>query len=629
VKALRYAILTGLFILLLMACTTATLEPESQAPLPTADVPPLSEIDAAIALWENSAMTRYYLDLEERTPGDLWKIRLTVADGQIRAAQRLERDSEGNWGEPVALDMAEAEKYTVDALLARVRRDATSTGPAPVDLKVAFDPLGVPAVVHAEALPVIGEEGRIVLDRSHSYDLTVKVNRLLEEGFEVGRTPVLSLTRSGGPQAWCDSLRIFEDGASVYTDDCRDEVLRLELPESRLNALEELRSSFGSFDDVLKEGNQSQHLTILGTGEGDPDPEELPAMWELANELHTLGSEPIGLGLTMSYVRKGNLAGFDVFNQLVLPAQIQTQGDLRGAAINPDGKFIAFSDDAGLKILDIAAREETLLLPTPEEGSYMPRSWSSTDRLLVTHRTELGDPADQHGWISLEDPTWHPLPLPAGVAGYGCDTGAAWSPDGEKLAISGIEYAHPCNLSGGLTIIDLESGEAQKIVSPTVSAGLAGGGSITAGAHSPAWSPDGSWIAFGLDQDANAELSFPTRLYRIRPDGSDLTPLTDNAQGVAAYPVWTPDGNLYYSLNQSTAENDGIYQYDPAENAHTLLIPGANLFPLSVSPDNGFLLYQQGSELSLWNIFLGENHAVISGDEGLPPVFAGWLLVSE
>jgi hypothetical protein len=180
-----------------------------------------------------------------------------------------------------------------------------------------------------------------------------------------------------------------------------------------------------------------------------------------------------------------------------------------------------------------------------------------------------------------------------------------------------------------LSIVDLESGGAQKIVAPAVSTGLAGGGSITAGAHTPTWSPDGSWVAFGLDQDANAELSFSTRLYRVRPDGSDLTPLTDNSQGIAAYPAWAPDGSLYYSLSRVSAETDGIYRYDSAENTHILLIPGTDLYPLSVSPENGFLLYQQGNELRLWQIFLEEHHAEILGDEGSPPLFAGWLLVGE
>jgi hypothetical protein len=630
VKAFRYAMVAGLLAILLAACNPGNPEPDSRSPLPTADVPPVSEIDAAIAMWENSNTTRYHVDLEERTPENLWKVRLTVADGQIRAAQRLERDGEGNWGEPVALPLEEAEKYTVDALMARVRRDALGSGLAPVDLQVAFDKnLGFPAVVHAEALPVYDEEGRIILDRRNSYDLTLKVTGLLEDGYEVGRTPVLTLTRGGGPEAWCDSLRVFEDGISVYTDDCREKLLRLTLPESRMEALQALRSSFGSLDDLRQEENQNQHLTIAGSGGGTPDPDDVMAAWELANEMHRLGSDPIGLGLTLGYVREGNLAGFDVLNKQTLPAQVPVEGDLRGAAIHPDGKLIAFSDDAGLKILEIASGEETLLLPSPEEGIYQPRSWSPTGRLLVTLVSETVDPAGQHGWISLEEPSWHPLSLPEGVPGYGCDTGAGWSPKGERLAISGIEYAHPCNTSGGLTVIDMQSEEATKIVAPEVSSGQGGGGSIPAGAHTPAWSPDGSWIVFGLDQDANAELSFPTRLYRVRPDGSDLTPLTDNAQGIAAYPAWAPDGRLYYSLSQVSAETDGIYRYDPADNTHMLLLPGADLYPLSVSPDNGFLLYQQGTELRLWNIFLGEEYTTVLGDEGSPAVFAGWLLVGE
>jgi len=53
--------------------------------------------------------------------------------------------------------------------------------------------------------------------------------------------------------------------------------------------------------------------------------------------------------------------------------------------------------------------------------------------------------------------------------------------------------------------------------------------------YDPRWSPDGQWIAFWRDDN----------LYKIRPDGSDLTPLSSlTAEGdwVEDAGPWTPDG---------------------------------------------------------------------------------------
>jgi hypothetical protein len=267
------------------------------------------------------------------------------------------------------------------------------------------------------------------------------------------------------------------------------------------------------------------------------------------------------------------------------------------------------------------------LLSPPSAGYYQPRSWSADGRVLVTHVPGTGGGEFRHGWVSLEEKEWHDLPLPEGVDGFGCDTGMAWAPESARLAVAGLGYAHPCNLSPGLAVLDLERGAAQRIVAPAVSAGTGGDETLTAGAHTPAWSPDGRWIAFGLDGDAREALVFPTRLYRAHPDGSDLTPLTDNAQGSAAYPAWAPDGTLYYSLDGASAEADGIYRYDAGANRHTRLVPGSGLHPLSVSPDGEFLLYEQEGKLSIWSLRLDELHAEIPGEEGAQPVFTGWTLI--
>lgn len=63
--------------------------------------------------------------------------------------------------------------------------------------------------------------------------------------------------------------------------------------------------------------------------------------------------------------------------------------------------------------------------------------------------------------------------------------------------------------------------------------------------HQPDWSPDGDWIAFATDRDGNIEI------YKVRPDGTELTRLT-RAPGVDAHPRWSPDGRwLSFTSNRS------------------------------------------------------------------------------
>jgi dipeptidyl aminopeptidase/acylaminoacyl peptidase len=290
---------------------------------------------------------------------------------------------------------------------------------------------------------------------------------------------------------------------------------------------------------------------------------------------------------------------------------------------------LASSDDDGLTEFDIPSRGTTLLLSPPEGGYYLPRSWFNLDQLFVPIIPENEGEPIQHGWISMEGNKWQELPTPEGIRGYGCDTGAAWSSEGDVLAITGLEYGEACNLSPGLTIADLSSNSAQILVAPVISSGEEDESTLIAGAHTPAWSPDGSWIAFGLDQDASEPLNFPTRLYRVHPDGSNLTPLTSNSQGKAAHPVWAPDGSLYYGLSGAGADLDGLYHYLPDENTHTVLIPGSGILPLSISPDGEFLLFEQDQVLKIWQFSLQEIIAEITGEGDSSPTFVGWILLEN
>jgi uncharacterized repeat protein (TIGR01451 family) len=83
----------------------------------------------------------------------------------------------------------------------------------------------------------------------------------------------------------------------------------------------------------------------------------------------------------------------------------------------------------------------------------------------------------------------------------------AWSPDGSQLAFVSL---------GGIAIVSAD-GSARRDVAQGVG---------------PAWSPDGSLIAFRRD---NA-------IYTMRPDGTDVRQVTVGPPGLGS-PSWTPDGS--------------------------------------------------------------------------------------
>lgn len=104
-----------------------------------------------------------------------------------------------------------------------------------------------------------------------------------------------------------------------------------------------------------------------------------------------------------------------------------------------------------------------------------------------------------------------------------------WSPDGKRLvAVSTTER---------LFVVDADGKNLAQILQVD--------GSYC---HQPDWSPDGHWLAFATDRDGNIEI------YKVRPDGTELTRLT-RAPGVDAHPRWSPDGRWL----SFTSNRDGNY----------------------------------------------------------------------
>jgi len=108
------------------------------------------------------------------------------------------------------------------------------------------------------------------------------------------------------------------------------------------------------------------------------------------------------------------------------------------------------------------------------------------------------------------------------------DFGPAWSPDGTKIAFNRGFDIFVMNADGS-TQTRLTSAAAMNIA--------------------PSWSPDGTKIAFHSSRDGNFEI------YVMNADGSNPTRLTSNAAGDFA-PAWSPDGQRIVFRSNRDGNNE-------------------------------------------------------------------------
>jgi TolB protein len=150
------------------------------------------------------------------------------------------------------------------------------------------------------------------------------------------------------------------------------------------------------------------------------------------------------------------------------------------------------------------------------------------------------------------------------------ENGPAWSPDGTLIA-----YSITGDAGSDIWVTAVSEGEARAVTSEA------------GDEFGPTWSPDGTKLAF-TNGDSIIEV--------VNLDGSGRQPLTDGSASDLD-PAWSPDGALIaYAHNAGDHENSDIWVMDPsgASKEAVTHLPGSEQFP-AWSPDSEMIAFVDNS----------------------------------
>jgi Tol biopolymer transport system component len=168
-----------------------------------------------------------------------------------------------------------------------------------------------------------------------------------------------------------------------------------------------------------------------------------------------------------------------------------------------------------------------------------------------------------------------------------------WSPDGTRIALSGWGNTP---MAVDIYVRDLVDGG---LVNLTNSADLRN--------HSPAWSPDGTQLAFASNRDSDLTTNpFDTEIFVMNADGSDVVRLTYAEEPEISRwgPAWSPDGSkIAFTSNDDSGTNIWLMNADGSNPVNLTVWPAGPDQEPSWAPDGSRILFATSAFTNLSEVF--------------------------
>ena len=211
---------------------------------------------------------------------------------------------------------------------------------------------------------------------------------------------------------------------------------------------------------------------------------------------------------------------------------------------SPDGQWLAYVGMQSDIYFNKTDGSELTRLTNKKSQGKGNLEWSPDGNFIAySYQNTMSD-----GGIAIVNVNDHTSQIVARVNGDAYSP--TWSPDSKKIAFMSLGNSE---VSIELWVIDLEENNVQLVKEFP----FARGGNVD-------WSPDGEWLALVFGKAPEKTNVVCNDIYLIKPDGTDLTRLTEmiRPSGVykcATHVIWSPDGKYIAFIGRGSAIGNVMY----------------------------------------------------------------------